>query len=132
MASYEAAHMLRKAAILTFFSFIAVSSVSCFLVSEAAGVVSEVQMSSDVVLDQQGNPDFAVTVYCTVENVGEAGKIMVTPRLSSSEGDWSQAEELYFDAGELRNLKFLFPQPSISVEDLKARVGVYPEPSDAS
>jgi hypothetical protein len=50
----------------------------------------------------------------------------VSPKLSSSEGEWSRTQNLSFDAGESRELKYLFPEPTISAGNLQARVSVFP------
>jgi hypothetical protein len=97
--------------------------------SQAEGMVSNVQLESDLTADGQGNPDYAVTVYCNVKNVGEEGKLLVTYMVTSSEGDWTKQDDLYFRAGETRSLTKLFPEPSFRASGLRAYVKVYPTPT---
>jgi len=114
---------VQKALLPGLLLFILISHVAC---SEAKGVVSNVRIEHDAVLDSQGQPDYAVAVSFTVENVGKDGVLMVSPTLSSSEGEWSRTQNLQFEAGESRDLKYLFSEPTLSAGNLEARVSVFP------
>jgi hypothetical protein len=94
--------------------------------SEAEGVVSNLKAKNDAVLTDE-KLDYAVAVYVTVENVGKAGVIEVSPKLSTSEGEWSRTQCLRFEAGETMHLKYLFQEPTINATGMQYRVEVFPK-----
>lgn len=133
MTRRNASTNIRRELLPLLLLLIAISSTACevaeVVFSQAEGVVANVKLENDLTADGQGNPDYAVTVYCDVKNVGDEGKLLVTYRVTSSEGDWTKEDDLYFRAGETRSLTKLFPEPSIRASNIRAYVKVYPTPT---
>lgn len=127
---------MRLATFVIFISCLLVGQISCeqrdidFLTSGARGVVSSVNAKADSLL-VNGGFDYSIVIDCTVKNVGKYGVIRVTPWLSSSEGEWSLDQHLYFQEGETKNLKFTFSQPTINATNLQYGVKIFPEPSSS-
>jgi hypothetical protein len=76
--------------------------------------------------------DAGIDVAITVKNVGETGIIVVTPKITTSEGEWSRRQELQFNAGESKNLTYFFAEPTINATNIQCTVGVLPNAGDSA
>jgi hypothetical protein len=94
--------------------------------SKAEGKASGLTCEAGVgIVDNE--PDAGVNVTITVKNVGESGFINIRPELSTSEGEWSQSQDLHFDAGETQNLTYFFAEPTINARNIQCRIGISPD-----
>jgi hypothetical protein len=126
----------RMAMFIIFISCLLVWQISCSqgefeaLTSEAKGVRSNLRAKEDsVVVD--GSFDYSIVVYFTVENVGKDGVIKVSPWLSTSEGEWSRSQHIHFQAGESKDFKYIFNEPTVNAANMQYGVNISPEPSSS-
>ncbi len=77
--------------------------------------------------DARGEPDFGYMVRATVQNRGTRGVFVVTATLSCSEGEWASKRTVLLENEQTDEVKFAFPQPTLSAQDVKSRVGIAPE-----
>jgi hypothetical protein len=71
-------------------------------------------------------PDAGVVVKGTITNVGQRGAIRVKVHLSTSEGEWDREQNVVFRAGERKELRWFFHEPTINVSNVQSRVSVSP------
>jgi hypothetical protein len=74
--------------------------------------------------------DYGINISTEVTNVGQPGYITITPELSTSEGEWTRNQELYFKANESKNLTYFFSEPTINSANVQCRVEVSPGMND--
>jgi hypothetical protein len=77
------------------------------------------------IIDNQ--PDAGINVEMSVRNEGKAGIIKIQATLSSSEGNFSRSQELYFKESEVKNLKFLIHEITVNADNLECRGNVSPQ-----
>ncbi|MCA1619529.1 MAG: hypothetical protein LC795_09520 [Acidobacteria bacterium] len=93
--------------------------------SPAEGKLVQVKAKHDVQITSEG-PDYGVTVTATIKNVGEAGSLMISPEISTSEGEWDRTQHLHFAANETKTLTWFFPEPSLDAGNIQYEVSVFP------
>ena len=74
----------------------------------------------------RNEPDAGVNLSFRIKNVGKSGVIKITPRLSTSEGEWTREQTLKFDAGESKHLTYFFHEPTINAENIECYVRASP------
>jgi hypothetical protein len=89
------------------------------------GELLGVKAKHDVRITSEG-PDYGVTVTATIKNVGRAGSLMISPEISTSEGEWDRTQHLHFAANETKTLSWFFPEPTINAGNIQYQVGVFP------
>jgi hypothetical protein len=96
--------------------------------SDARGRVVKTNADYDVRL-VNGELDYGLNVTVTVKNVGEPGSLRITPRVSTSEGEWDRTQNLHFDAGETKELSYFFHEMSINAQSVHYGASVFPAAS---
>lgn len=93
--------------------------------SSASARVDQVQANYDFGV-VNGEPDAGVVVKGTITNVGQQGPIRVKVHLSTSEGEWDREQNVVFRAGEQKELRWFFHEPTINVSNVQSRVSASP------
>ena len=93
--------------------------------SAARGKIVQAKARPDVQITSEG-PDYGVTVTATIKNVGRAGSLMISPEISTSEGEWDRTQHLHFAANETKTLTWFFPEPTINADNIQFEVSVFP------
>ena len=94
--------------------------------SDASARVDQVHADYDFRV-VNGEPDAGVVVKGTITNVGQQGAIRVKVHLSTSEGEWDREQNVVFHAGEQKELRWFFHEPTINVSNVQSVV--YASPS---
>ncbi|MCD9186021.1 MAG: hypothetical protein LUM44_06290 [Pyrinomonadaceae bacterium] len=71
--------------------------------------------------------DAGINIELTIQNEGKAGFIKVKPTLSSSEGNFSRNQDVYFKENERKDLSFLIHEVTINATNLQCFGTVSPE-----
>lgn len=93
--------------------------------SNASARVDQVHADYDFCV-VNGEPDAGVVVKGTITNVGQQGAIRVKVHLSTSEGEWDREQNVVFHAGEQKELRWLFHEPTINVSNVQSVVSASP------
>jgi Cu2+-containing amine oxidase len=83
--------------------------------------VSQLDVQGDTQIIR-GDFDYGITVRFIVVNLGEPGTIAVHPWVTSSEGEWSRVQNLYFDRGEAKQLTYFFAEPTVNATNIQGGV----------
>lgn len=102
---------------------------ACPLFSKASGKVTKVSAKNDFGLID-GEMDYGITVTVVMENVGETDPIMITPRISCSEGEWDRTQNLTFKKNETKQLTYFFHEPTVNASNCQYGVAVWPKAAE--
>ena len=73
-----------------------------------------------------GEFDYGLTLTFTVRNEGKAGVVVISPRLSSSEGEWQRRQKITLGAGQDQRFEYFFHEPTVNATNLYYAVDVIP------
>lgn len=74
-----------------------------------------------------GEPDYGVEAKLKIKNVGQSGKITISPAISTSEGEWKRTQTLIFDEGEEKTLTYFFHEPTVNVSSVQCQYSISPK-----
>jgi hypothetical protein len=104
----------------------AAASSGCTALSPAKPQVSDVRTEAAFGVDAQGDPDAGYSISFTITNNGQTGDVLIMPKLSTSEGEWTRQQTLRFAAGESRELSYKFLEPTIQATNIQGSVSTLP------
>lgn len=96
------------------------------LTSQAKGQISNLRCENATGI-VNGQLDYGINVIFNVKNIGKSGVISIKAKLSTSEGEWQQEQNLDFNAGESKTLKYFFAEPTINVNNMQCKISIFPE-----